>query len=161
MDVSHETPAATEARLRRVIALAEMAVFEEPYVFEEFDARDIARRARPDALALVKDGDRCSQLVPASDDAGETFTVFSFHFPAGLDNSGFVGWLATHLKRTTGTGVFVLCGQNSARGGIFDYWGCPRTVGAAVIGEVRSLTGNTEASAVKGPAGKHLSKRDQ
>lgn len=24
-----------------------------------------------------------------------------------------------------GTGVFVICGQNAARGGIYDYWGCP------------------------------------
>ena len=50
---------------------------------------------------------------------------FSFHFRSGLDNSGFVGWLATRLKARLGTGVFVVCGQNSARGGIFDYWGFP------------------------------------
>ena len=46
-------------------------------------------------------------------------------FPEGVDNSGFVGWVATHLKRHLGTGVFVICGQNSRRGGIFDYWGIP------------------------------------
>jgi hypothetical protein len=28
-------------------------------------------------------------------------------------------------KRELGTGRFVVCGQNSRRGGIFDYWGVP------------------------------------
>jgi hypothetical protein len=46
-------------------------------------------------------------------------------FPAGLDNSGFVGWLAGRLKTELGTGVFVICGSNRDRGGIYDYWGCP------------------------------------
>ncbi len=40
-------------------------------------------------------------------------------------NSGFVGWLACWLKRELGTGVVVVCGQNSRRGGVYDYWGCP------------------------------------
>ena len=44
-----------------------------------------------------------------------------FHFPAGVDNSGFVGWLASHLKVVLGTGVLVVCGFNSQRGGVFDY----------------------------------------
>ena len=61
------------------------------------------------------------------------------HFDPALDNSGFVGWLASHLKAVLGTGVFVVCGQNGARGGIFDYWGCPIRVADAVFGEVRAL----------------------
>ncbi|MGI5346709.1 DUF6196 family protein [Streptomyces sp. CA-250714] len=46
----------------------------------------------------------------------------AFHFPAAADNSGFVGWLASELKDQLGTGVAVLCGYNSAQGGIYDYW---------------------------------------
>jgi len=67
--------------------------------------------------------------------------VWRFHFPAGLDNSGFVGWLASHLKRQFGTGVVVICGQNSARGGIFDYWACPFAIADPVLAEIRALTG--------------------
>jgi hypothetical protein len=60
-----------------------------------------------------------------------------------LDNSGFVGWLASHLKTAVGTGVFVVCGQNTRRGGIFDYWGVPVEAADAVLAEVRRLRGVT------------------
>ena len=38
-----------------------------------------------------------------------------------------------------GTGVFVVCGQNAARGGIFDYWGCPATIRENVLTEIKNL----------------------
>ena len=63
----------------------------------------------------MRDDKVWSQLVPCADQERELYTVFRFHFPNGLDNSGFVGWLASHLKARLGTGVFVICGQNSAR----------------------------------------------
>jgi hypothetical protein len=65
--------------------------------------------------------------------------VFGFHFVAGLDNSGFVGWLASHLKARLGTGVLVICGQNSNRGGIFDDWGVPWAAGEAAVAEIETL----------------------
>ena len=52
-----------------------------------------------------------------------------------------MGWLASHLKRVVGTGVFVVCGQNSKRGGIFEYWGVPAAVGPRALTEVRRLQG--------------------
>lgn len=73
---------------------------------------------------------------------GGSGRLLSFHFPSELDNSGFVGWLAGLLKRELGTGVFVVCGQNSRRGGIYDYWGCPAQLrgGAAhVIQQLRAV----------------------
>ena len=69
----------------------------------------------------------------------ENFRVFSFHFQDGLDNSGFVGWLASRIKKELGTGVFVVCGQNTNKGGIFDYWGCPISVADKVIELVEQL----------------------
>jgi hypothetical protein len=80
-----------------------------------------------ETLAVVRDSESWCRLVPSSREhqEAEQFGVFSFRFPAGLDNSGFVGWLATHLKTELGTGVFVICGSNRIRGGIYDYWGCP------------------------------------
>lgn len=139
MHISHESTAQTEARLRRVIAEADLLDLALPHAFEEFDADALPTALRPDALALVRDGTCWSQLVPAGEHATEPVRVFRFHFPADLDNSGFVGWLASHLKRATGSGVFVVCGQNSQRGGIYDYWGCPWEVGDAVLRAVRSL----------------------
>jgi hypothetical protein len=67
-------------------------------------------------------------LKPADSGAPDSIALFSFHFPPDIDNSGFVGWLATRLKRTTGTGVLIVCGQNTQRGGVFDYWGVPTRV---------------------------------
>ncbi|MCY1556532.1 hypothetical protein D9M68_932910 [compost metagenome] len=94
-----------------------------------------------EALAFVRDENVWSALVPSSKPEQERFILFSFHFQPDLDNSGFVGWLASHLKAEVGTGVLVVCGQNSHRGGIFDYWGAPLSVAEQVIAEVRRLRG--------------------
>ena len=139
VQISHETSQETERRLRGVIAEAEFTVYEGTYIFEEFLLADFASKARADALALVRDTEVWSQLVPSNDESSQLFSIFSFHFYGCPDNSGFVGWLASHLKKELGTGVFVTCGQNSKRGGIFDYWGCLSTLGEKAVEEVRLL----------------------
>ena len=77
--------------------------------------------------------------MPSNDVSKELFGILSFQFENCADNSGFVGWLASHLKTKLGTGVFVLCGQDSVRGGIFDYWGCPLELANAVAQEIKDL----------------------
>jgi hypothetical protein len=141
MYISQETPEQTQARLRRVIAEAELLVYDQPYVFEEVSADRFPSAHIADALAFVRDNQVWSALVPQRHPEQEAFAVFSFHFPPNLDNSGFVGWLASHLKARVGTGVFVVCGQNSKRGGIFDYWGAPWSVAGQVLKEVKLLRG--------------------
>ena len=143
MYVSHETQAQTQTRLRKVIAESELLVYDQPYVFEEVSVERFPSHHIADALAFVRDKDLWSALVPQRQhqQQQEAFCVFSFHFPPNLDNSGFVGWLASHLKASVGTGVFVVCGQNSARGGIFDYWGAPLAVADQVLEEVELLRG--------------------
>lgn len=141
MHISHETPAETRARLRKVLALAELVVHPGTYAFVETAASDFPIHLIGEALAFVRDDDVWSALVPR-DERGpveDSVALLSFHFPPGLDNSGFVGWLASHLKATVGTGVLVVCGQNSLRGGIFDYWGIPIAAGASVFEEIRRL----------------------
>jgi hypothetical protein len=125
VDISHETASATEQRLRHVIRAAELKVYDRPYVFAEFPLHRFPFAVDPQAIALIRDDEAWSQLIPHGHGSGDQFAIFRFHFQPALDNSGFVGWLATHLKRKLGTGVFVVCGHNTARGGIFDYWGCP------------------------------------
>jgi len=139
MYISAETPHQTAVRLQRVIAEAELVLLDEAYAFVESSAADFPAQLLPTALALVRDEDVWSALVPATSSGQEQFMVFSFHFPPGLDNSGFVGWLASHLKATLGTGVMVVCGQNSARGGIFDYWGAPLAMANQVRDELVRL----------------------
>jgi len=87
--------------------------------------RGAAAQAFDDALALVRDAEGWSVLEPVRGGEVEAFGVFAFHFPAAAGNSGFVGWLAGELKDRLGTGVAVLCGYNSAQGGIYGLY--PRT----------------------------------
>lgn len=139
VSISHETDEQVEQRLRQVIKKARLHVYPGTWAFQEFPLDRFTESARSDALALVRDDAVWSQLVPDDDPSAELFGLFRFHFPAGVDNSGFVGWLATHLKQRHGTGVFVTCGQNNADGGIFDYWGVPAALANEVISAVREL----------------------
>jgi hypothetical protein len=142
MDISQETPEQTEERLLKVIRLSRCERYDGEWIFDEFAVDQFPAAIHPEAKAVIRDGAIWSQLVPAADnDTNERFAIFSFHFPAGQDNSGFVGWLATHLKRTLGTGIFVICGQNSAAGGIYDYWGVPASLGETVSSEFTSMMG--------------------
>jgi hypothetical protein len=143
VNISHEGPREIEKRLRRVIQETRLTVYDEAYAFDEFPIAAFKERADGRALALVRDDAVWSQLVEADAKSPEPFAVWRFHFPEGADNSGFFGWLASHLKTRFGTGVFVVCGQNSRDGGIFDYWGCPWELREAVLGEVRSLVAGT------------------
>jgi hypothetical protein len=139
MYVSQETPEQTDKRLLKVLAMAQFEVYPQIYAYVEVPVQSFPSHLVSTALALVKDAQVWSALVPSLDEQAERFIVFSFHFVEGQDNSGFVGWLATHLKRTIGTGVFVVCGQNSRQGGIFDYWGAPLSVGAEVLAEIERM----------------------
>ncbi|MGO4380650.1 DUF6196 family protein [Pseudoduganella sp. RAF53_2] len=139
MYVSQETPQQTQERLLRVMREAQLVVYDKPHAFVEASAAHFPAELIPDALAFVRDEDVWSALVPAWAPEQEQFVLFSFHFPHGMDNSGFVGWLASHLKAKTGSGVMVVCGQNSLRGGIFDYWGAPIGVAKQVLAELELL----------------------
>jgi len=139
MFISKETPAQIRFRLLKVLAYADMKIYEEEYGFQEFTSNDSPLRANPEALAIIRDGEVWSQLVPSRDASKERFKIFRFYFKEKLDNSGFIGWLGSHLKCKTGTGVFVVCGQNSRQGGIYDYWGCPVEVADRVMAEIQRL----------------------
>ncbi len=125
MYVSHETTEQTSARLRRVMQQAHIIWMQGQHEFAEFPVDRFPAQEAGQALAFVRDAQVWSVLRPAGTAPREPFGIFSVHFPAGADNSGFVGWLASTFKERLGTGVFVVCGQNSEDGGIFDYWGVP------------------------------------
>jgi uncharacterized protein DUF6196 len=139
VSISQESVEETHRRLQQVIAAAQLIALDGEWSFFESPLPE-PPVLTTDLLAVVRDNDRWSWLAPAGTAGGERFALFSFHFPPEIDNSGFVGWLATEFKRRLGTGVFVICGQNSDRGGIYDYWGCPaqlRAEAARVLGELR------------------------
>ena len=140
VSISHEDPATTDSRLRRVIRNARVEFYDGAWSFEEFSLSDFETRVNQGALALVRDDYVWSQLLPHRGE-GEQFALFRIHFPDGVDNSGFVGWLASLLKEELGTGVFVTCGSNCLDGGIFDYWGIPGTLREQGFAIVRKLCG--------------------
>ena len=137
MYISNETTEQTEIRLRKVIKSADLKIYDCTYYFKEvpIDKFNFER----EALAIVRDEEVWSFLLPSKSSITENFKVFSFHFENEQDNSGFVGWLASKIKKELGTGVFVICGQNSNKGGIFDYWGCPESVAEKVVNLVKEL----------------------
>ena len=143
VDISIEAEAETDARLRGVMRQVDLKVLPRPYAFREFGLLAFPASADPTALAFVRDDSTWCQLVESDGSDAERFAIFCFHFPAGVDNSGFVGWLASLLKKQFGTGVFVTCGQNSNRGGIYDYWGVPIALGPHVIEAVRQLSASS------------------
>ena len=137
MYISRETEKETDERLKQVICEAKFKIYDESFCFEEFPIESY--EFNKNALAVIRDDEVISQLIPTNNFDAELFKVFRFHFKDDLDNSGFVGWLATKIKQEIGTGVFVVCGQNSSDGGIFDYWGCPLEVADQVIEKVNNL----------------------
>jgi Family of unknown function (DUF6196) len=139
MYINEESADKTHLRLMHVIATADFIVHDMPYAFVECDVAHFPGMHVPQALAFVRDENVWSALLPSSSADQEAFVIFGFHFTPGLDNSGFVGWLASHLKSKLGTGVLVICGQNSQRGGIFDYWGAPISIADQVIAEIVAL----------------------
>ena len=146
VDISIETPEQTDRRLLTIIRNADFRVMAGRFCFSEFELAAFPGAVHAEALALIKDENGWSQLAPCSGEDGEAFALFSFHFPDGADNSGFVGWLATRLKQRFGTGVFVVCGYNASRGGVFDYWGCPAVLANDVIAEVRHMHEGADGS---------------
>ena len=146
MDVSRETPDLTHQRLLGVLAAAEFQVYPGAYGYREYPVAEFPADLAAEALAFVRDAEVWSVLGPAAPDVREPLRLFAFHFPPAADNSGFVGWLASHLKATLGTGVAVVCGYNHARGGVFDYWGVPVSVADEVVAEVQNLRSRERSS---------------
>lgn len=130
VSISHEREVQSERRLLAVLRAAEVVHLGGSWGFQ----RDIDR-APPEAVATVRDDEGWCALVPMASGSGERFGLTRTTFPAHVDNSGFVGWLATTIKRRLGSGVLVLCGDNPERGGVFDYLGYP----IRIADEVRAL----------------------
>jgi hypothetical protein len=128
--ISREATAETEARLRRLFRDCSAEWL--PGLWSFIEGEQALRR--DGSIAVVRDGAQASALVPATDDGGQ-FAVFRVVLPRDADDSGFVGWLCSRIKASTGSGLFVICGHNEARGGVYDYYGVP----AAVVDEVQDL----------------------
>lgn len=136
--ISRESAASTEARLRRVFRMSTLEWLPGLWGYFEPDESSDNR----DWIAVIRDGARLSALRPSDATTSERFGVVRVVLPPGEDDSGFVGWLASRVKGSTGSGLFVICGYNRARGGVFDYYGVPE----AAISSVRILLERLDAT---------------
>lgn len=139
VSISEERPVESERRLRAVLRATHLEHLPGAWCFQR-----IAGDPPGEAIATIRDLDGWCALVPATGDAGERFGITLSVFPPDIDNSGYVGWLATTVKQRLGSGVFVICGDNPRRGGIFDYLGYPLAVAdgvRALIDELRGPVG--------------------
>jgi hypothetical protein len=134
VSISRERPVESERRLRAVLRTTHLAHLPGAWCF-----RRITGEPPEGAVATVRDADGWCALVPAADGPGERFGLTMSTFAAGVDNSGYVGWLATVVKQRLGSGVFVVCGDNPRRVGIFDYLGYPLEVADAVRALIADL----------------------
>jgi len=82
---------------------------------------------------MVKDDEVWSYLIPKESEETENFKIFSFHFKDGLDNSGFVGWLASKPKKNLVRDYLWFVDKTRKKGGIFDYCGCPIEIADEVL----------------------------
>jgi hypothetical protein len=134
VSISHELEVESEARLRSVLRDTAIDHLPGVWCFRRFGG------ATPEgAVATVRDADGWCALVPAAEEVAEPFGLTLSTFPPGIDNSGYVGWLSTAVKRGTGSGVFVVCGDNPGRGRIFDYLGYPLEAAEAVRAVIDAL----------------------
>ncbi|RKS10079.1 hypothetical protein DFP74_5831 [Nocardiopsis sp. Huas11] len=134
VSISRELPTESEARLRRVLRATDIEHLPGHWCF-----RRLTGAPPPDALATVRDADGWCALTPAEGEVAEPFGLTLSTFPPGIDNSGYIGWVSTTLKERTGSGVFVVCGDNPRRGGVFDYLGYPAEAADAVRGVLDDL----------------------
>jgi hypothetical protein len=139
MDITRETQEQSEQRLRSVLQAADIAWLPGHFAFTETAIPDDAVSASHKALAIVRDKSSWSVLAEAEEETSQKFRIFSCHFDEDIPNSGFVGWLASKIKRELGSGVFVVCGHNRQRGGIFDYWGVPAEIAPSVLQLIEKL----------------------
>src|SRR6266536_4757375 len=99
--VSHERAVESERRLQAVLCAAEVEHLVGTWCFRRFSG-DIPAGA----LATVRDADGWCALTPASGrGTDERFALTVTTFDSVIENSGFVGWLATTIKRRVGSGV--------------------------------------------------------
>lgn len=126
-------------RLIKAFSNSEINFLQGSYDYEEFDSEKLKLNFNANALALVRDGERWSQLV---EQENGFFAVFSIHF-SGVDNvNGFVGWFASYLKEKLGIGLIVFVGSNSLKNGVYDYYGVSKDNITAVKREVDLLVSN-------------------
>lgn len=117
-----ETYEEQNQRLIQALSNSDVNFLSGSYDYEEFNSTELDLKFNENALALIRDGSRWSQLVNV--DEGP-FSVFSIHFN-GVDNvNGFVGWFASFLKQQLDIGLIVFVGSNSLKKGVYDYYGVP------------------------------------
>ncbi len=130
MHIQTESPAATDTRLSRVLRDSDVHSLPGEWRFAEFAHADFATSLHPEALALIRDGNRWRQLVPADLATVERLTLLVHPLRARHRHSGFVGWLATLISSTPAAASSSSAARTPSVAARFDYWCAPSPRGA-------------------------------
>ncbi|MEN3365231.1 MAG: hypothetical protein V7606_2505 [Burkholderiales bacterium] len=131
-------------RLCGVIAAARFEPLSQPYAWQLISHPS---QLSTTALAAVRDGSAWYALISVPPEATGAYRILAFHFAEGSNASGFVAWLAGLMKKEAGTGAMVVCGFDARATpalwqtslSLFDYWGCPWSLGDDVVALVERL----------------------
>jgi len=126
-------------RLIQAFSNSEVNFLSGSYDYEEFNANKLDLKFNKNALALIRDGNRWSQLVNVDNGS---FSVFSIHFNGADNVNGFVGWFTSLLKEKLDIGLIVFVGSNSLKKGVYDYYGVPIDRIAEVEKEMKLISKN-------------------
>ncbi|MEB3245755.1 MAG: DUF6196 family protein [Vampirovibrionales bacterium] len=114
--ISKETATQTEARLKALLPKVAFQWLDSPHQYDT----QMQPLAQNQALAqLVTPSGALEALQPCDATQSDALAIALLTFPSGHDNSGFVGWFASQLKKATGSGLVVISGAHH------DYFGFP------------------------------------
>ena len=134
-----ETPSRTEARLREALRSAEIVLMESPYAWRL--VANFPSQVSDEAVALARDEDGWSQLVPAPGARSASgWALIRFRFVAGAAIDGFTDWLAAHLRRRVTPRLMIASGLSQRTGGLYLYWGVPLALREQVMREIDILS---------------------
>ena len=134
-----ETPSRTEARLRDALRSAEIRLLEPAYAWTLVE--DFPSQVSDEAVALAKDEDGWSQLVPAPGArVAEGWALIRFRFGDGSNIDGLTDWLAAFLRRRVTPRLMIASGLSQRTGRLYLYWGVPPALREQVMREIDILS---------------------
>ena len=112
---------------------------ESPYAWRP--VADFPSQVSGEAVALARDEDGWSQLVPAPGARSASgWALIRLSFVAGAAIDGLTDWLAAYLRRRVTPRLMIASGLSQRTGGLYLYWGVPLALGEQVMREIDILS---------------------
>jgi hypothetical protein len=134
--VKIETNSKLIERLYYVLKQSEFVEFDELYYFKQFEETP---NLENNALSYIRNGNYWTGLIEAEDDRTENYKIFCFKVNTTSNNSGFLGWMATEIKKKLGISIIVFCSHCPTTDKDILYIGCSSLYGNQVKNFIETL----------------------